>query len=318
MAAEIEDWSTHCGQQGSLHEWNQAVRMHLADARFDAVKPEEFIGSITMRNLGDMALTAVQTSACRVMLKTGHELPFGGRRFALHYIRDGKLDFEQGNQRVVAGQGDFVLLDNFRDYTLRTARGVRCVSMDVSESWLKCQLFDPFSCLMTKIDKSNIWAQTFGFMLTSMADTPDRASLARHNLISEQAGGFITLLFDKQDDLATTHRTRVKQHIMEVLRGCYIDPEVKPDDIAKIVGISKRSLHLTLADAGTTFSTELMRLRLEQARRMLKNEEFATLSIAEIAWRCGYLDASYFTRCFSRYEGRSPTMFRLEGRRNRP
>lgn len=116
-----------------------------------------------------------------------------------------------------------------------------------------------------------------------MADTNDKASLSRHNLISEQTAGFMTLLFDGQTRNSTTHRTRLRQSILEAIRGCYSDPELAPADIAKLVGISKRSLHMTFAEAGTTFGKALSRLRMGQARKLLADKDFAPLSIAEIA-----------------------------------
>ncbi|WP_313804774.1 helix-turn-helix domain-containing protein [Sphingobium sp.] len=312
MAVEVHDWSVRCGPQGSLRDWNDSVRAHVADAMFDAKERDGFAGSIATRTLGGLRLTAVEINACRVAQKSARAPLSDNRRFSLHHIRNGRLNFEQGNQLVTADPGDFVLIDNFQGFQLETAEGVRCVSIDLSEAWLKRQLPDPFACLMKKADRTKIWAAPFGMMLSSIADTNDMASLARHNLIADQTGSFIALLFDDRAQRAGTHRGRLGQHILEVLREHHADPEITPASIARHVGISKRSLHQILAAAGTTFGAEISRLRMEQARKLLADKAYAPLKISEIAWLCGYLDASYFTRCFSRLEGRSPRIFRLE------
>ena len=51
----------------------------------------------------------------------------------------------------------------------------------------------------------------------------------------------------------------------------------------------------------------LIRLRLENACRMLRNPG---VKIYEIATECGFCDAMYFNRCFTRYYGQSPRTYR--------
>lgn len=51
----------------------------------------------------------------------------------------------------------------------------------------------------------------------------------------------------------------------------------------------------------------LTKVRLEEAKRLLKNPQYL---IDEIAENTGYDDASYFTKVFKRYEGVTPTQYR--------
>ena len=51
----------------------------------------------------------------------------------------------------------------------------------------------------------------------------------------------------------------------------------------------------------------LTRVRLEEAKRLLRNPQYL---IDEIAENTGYDDASYFTKVFKRYEGVTPTQYR--------
>lgn len=53
----------------------------------------------------------------------------------------------------------------------------------------------------------------------------------------------------------------------------------------------------------------LIRLRLEHARLLLRTTR---LGIAEIAERCGYEDAAYFSRLFKQKHGLSPLQYRVE------
>jgi AraC-like DNA-binding protein len=66
------------------------------------------------------------------------------------------------------------------------------------------------------------------------------------------------------------------------------------------------------ATLGTTFSKELMSIRLERARRHLADPQFSHLSISEVGWRCGFTDSSHFARRFHQCYGLSPRAYRRE------
>ena len=58
---------------------------------------------------------------------------------------------------------------------------------------------------------------------------------------------------------------------------------------------------------GATTQQYVLRLRLEQALRLLKTTE---LSVSEIGYRCGFEDATSFSRAFKRTFGQAPTHYR--------
>jgi transcriptional regulator GlxA family with amidase domain len=65
-------------------------------------------------------------------------------------------------------------------------------------------------------------------------------------------------------------------------------------------------VHHLYAAHGTTFRSELMRLRLERARAMLLDERFRSVSVEEIARRCGFSDSRHFRRRFRQHFDASP------------
>jgi AraC-like DNA-binding protein len=80
--------------------------------------------------------------------------------------------------------------------------------------------------------------------------------------------------------------------------------------LAAAQGISVRYLHHLFAQARTTFGAELMKLRLESARRLLEDPRLAALDIAEVSARCGFSEPSHFARRFRRAYGRGPQAHR--------
>ena len=63
---------------------------------------------------------------------------------------------------------------------------------------------------------------------------------------------------------------------------------------------------------GTSFAQYLIHFRLEKAATLLRGSRYTVL---EIAARCGFSNASYFTRAFTRQYGVSPTAYRQGGDR---
>jgi|GEM_PF-5151763 AraC-like DNA-binding protein len=76
------------------------------------------------------------------------------------------------------------------------------------------------------------------------------------------------------------------------------DPEVSLERVARRVGMPSRTVQHMLAKAGESFSQVLMAARLRRARILLLDPVHADLPIADVAFRCGFLDVSSFYRAF--------------------
>lgn len=90
----------------------------------------------------------------------------------------------------------------------------------------------------------------------------------------------------------------------------HYNEELSLEHIASDIGMSPRNFSRRFKLAtGETPSKYLQRLRIEAAKELLRN---SSLSIAEIAYKVGYSDLSYFSRLFKRHEQCSPHAFRDE------
>ena len=78
-------------------------------------------------------------------------------------------------------------------------------------------------------------------------------------------------------------------------------------EVARKLGVSRRTLARRLASEGLTFGGVLQSLKSDLAKRHLTHE---SLSISEIAWLLGYQDASAFTHAFKRWTGSTPRTLR--------
>lgn len=89
-----------------------------------------------------------------------------------------------------------------------------------------------------------------------------------------------------------------------------IEEPLELQDLAGLAGISRRQLErLFLKYLGCTPSRYYLRLRLDRARRLLKQ---TSCSIVEIAAMCGFVSATHFSRCYRKTMGRAPRSERLQ------
>jgi AraC-like DNA-binding protein len=112
-------------------------------------------------------------------------------------------------------------------------------------------------------------------------------------------------LADRRDD-SSQLRTRVENAISSVLPH----GRVLAEDVARNLGMSKRTLARRLSDEGLNFTEILEHLRRDLAVRYLDDRK---LHVSKIAWLLGFHEVSAFTHAFKRWTGKTPRELRTAG-----
>lgn len=155
---------------------------------------------------------------------------------------------------------------------------------------------------------------------------------------TEEITGQKKLLEEKAEELAIQNRTLMRQNeelaghkilfaqesrgedakvdkfvakALEVVREHYKDPDLDIAAFCEAMGISKTLLNRKMQEAfGQSTGQFIRTYRLSIAREMLINNlEKKTMNISEIAYEVGFNDPKYFTRCFAKEFGVSPSSF---------
>jgi AraC-like DNA-binding protein len=84
---------------------------------------------------------------------------------------------------------------------------------------------------------------------------------------------------------------------------------VSLERVARVLGLSPRTLKRTLAAEATTFSAIVEEERREQAMLLLRSSD---TSVTEIAESLGFANSANFLRAFRRWTGRTPSEYRNE------
>lgn len=90
----------------------------------------------------------------------------------------------------------------------------------------------------------------------------------------------------------------------------YSNAKLSLDIVASAVGISPTYLSaLFKQNAGKSFVSYLTETRLWHAQRLLQTGDYRSY---EVAYMCGYDNATYFSTIFKRYTGISPSVYRKQ------
>jgi AraC-like DNA-binding protein len=88
------------------------------------------------------------------------------------------------------------------------------------------------------------------------------------------------------------------------------DPELSPAKVAKGLRISPRYLRTVFARSGEKVSAYIMRRRLEECAKQIRNPSWAGHTLTEIAFAWGFNSAAHFTRAFHDHFGVTPRDYR--------
>lgn len=125
--------------------------------------------------------------------------------------------------------------------------------------------------------------------------------------------GNLTSVTDANKDLKSLPQT-THDKLYSVLWGLYSNQcHITVEQVTEILGISRSTLHRSLAKEGTNSGTVLERVRYKRAIELLNN---TTESIGEIARLLGYSTNGNFTRAFHRMSGFTPTEYRKRRSKN--
>ncbi len=99
------------------------------------------------------------------------------------------------------------------------------------------------------------------------------------------------------------------EKVMEVLRDNYTNSYFEVGEFAEALGVSRSLLNKKLQSLMGQTANQLIRTyRLRTAYELiLKNRVTKSMNVTEIAFQVGFNDSKYFTRCFTKQYGLSPS-----------
>ena len=115
-----------------------------------------------------------------------------------------------------------------------------------------------------------------------------------------------------QEPVITSERDRNFRKIVDAKIDANLsNPDFAVDDLARVTGYSRTQFYSKMSEVTGYSPKEYIRLqRMNRAAELLHQGEMIT--VAEVAYQCGFSDPLYFSRCFKQYFGTSPSKYQKE------
>ena len=106
------------------------------------------------------------------------------------------------------------------------------------------------------------------------------------------------------------YHSQICKSVCDFIQNNYANPKLCLNDIASFVNLSPAHLSMVFKKTnGQNISDLITNVRMEEAQRMLK---YTGLSVNEISERVGYSNQFYFSTCFKKKTGKTPSAYRLD------
>ncbi|MBT2189158.1 helix-turn-helix domain-containing protein [Sphingobium nicotianae] len=228
----------------------------------------------------------------------------------------GHTSFNHYGNQIALDEGDFALCNNNAQYELKHGDTSELILFRVPTDLLKETIPTPDFLCGVKLHRDESLASTAAAMAMDLAskdegklsaDVRDRAG--RH-LLDVLASSYAPLVdqWKSASAIMSGRFWKVKLFIEENLR----DPELTPSLIARKLNLSDRYLRMIFSVSDEPPSAYILRRRLEECARQLRDPAWHSHSITEIAFAWGFNSAPHFARSFrARFEC-SPRAYRQQ------
>ncbi len=311
----VRSWSTQDVEpHRALAYWCDSVCHAILELGVDCPAGEPFQARLEQCVLGSTKLNFIQATAQNVARTRRAISRSDTAVFHLLHLRSGQFELEHRSRPVVMHAGDCALLDSTEPHTVSCPVPTRCLVVQFPRPWLLAWLPEPEAIVGRVLRPQSGWSAALSAAVANLRpDDIDRLSLPR-GVVAEQIAALLALAAGRGAP-QPSRRDQLQGRLVRALHDRYHEPGLSPAMVAQENGISKRYLHFLFANSGSTFGEQLLRIRLDSARRLLSDERFADVPIGEIAARCGFAEPSHFARCYRRHFGAAPGAYRSALRR---
>lgn len=294
----------------SLDAWNAVVASSFDNLVVDAER-DGFEGRLDVCDLGGMVLSRVASSAA--VVRRGRSAAAQRPYFKLHVQDVGRSLNLQAGRETVLDEGDLMLCDPARPYTIRFDDANRMLVLRIPSERLTERIDDPEALCGRRLAGDGLAGALLTSFIRTLWANAGQGAAPVGDAVQDAALSLLTAATREDDEMARReldagHQgagARIKRFIDENL----CDPDLSVGRVAGALGVSPRYVQMVFAGMATTPLAYIRRKRLERAARALRDAREGC-NITDLSFSLGFNDLSHFSRAFKAFYGVGPREFR--------
>ena len=148
--------------------------------------------------------------------------------------------------------------------------------------------------------------------VTAFHNLPATANTALRSSMGSHFSDLVALAIGANQDAAELINGRGlkaarTEAVLKAIRESFARPDISAAMVGRALGITDRQVHRLLEETPKSFYEHVLECRLQEAHRQLCDPAALGLKVADIAFRAGFTDVTYFNRAFKTRFGDKPT-----------
>jgi AraC-like DNA-binding protein len=293
--------------------WTDLVSRHVTPMFIEPAGEQPLRGAVQARIIGNLGVAQVSGRGVRAAHTRVQIARTSGHLYAAGVHLDGEARINRRGEQIALQKGDVFITDSRQEFTLDLERPWRHLLITLPTQWIDGRVTRPdllSGAVLHGRPLARLWASQLvsGFMLSGDLSPAAGTLFARHSV------DLLAQLLEEAHSDQPTPSDAVRAAIF--LNACHVitlkfgDPSLTPGQIAQELRVSTRTLARTFAANNETVMQRLFDERIRQAARLLIMPEAFHRSVTEIAFACGFNDASHFGRVFAAKMHMTPSQWR--------
>ena len=264
-------------------------------------------------NLGDVALNIV-TATPHPVFKDEQEIAASNAEcYYVNLQLSGRCRISQTDETVEIRSGQIAIFDSAQPFTLDHGQTemLRVMSLMVPKTRLPGAPLGGPQVLSEHPIYGSALQHAAAAIPPTVRDNSDEAAMRLRDIVLG-----LTDLALSGDMPPKCQRSRRSAHygtLCDLIRRHCSDPHTNVSQIAGAVGLSVGAVRNIFTEHNDTFGRRLLYERVAMAKRVLKDPRYSSMTVAAIAYRCGFSDPAHFGRAFKSSAGMAPGVWRKSG-----
>jgi AraC family transcriptional activator of tynA and feaB len=287
--------------------WAQALGTLCGRLHADAFGAATIDGHIDYAAISQLRLCQIEVSRHRIEHSASWTDPSRHSVIKVLFQTCGTSLFEQDGQRLVIAPGDGLIYDVSRPHVIISPALTKHHVVIIPRALIE-QRGVPLHRLRAQQVSAREGAGRMAHNLVVSAFKEAPALLPGCELqVAEVLLDLLLVPFFSEAYCKRPGREALTCRIKALIRENLSDPDLSIEQLSSALDCTKRYLHMSFADQGTTITGYIWEKRLEKCREELEFGQRSGKTLTDIAFSWGFSSSSHFTHLFKKRYGFPPS-----------